>query len=155
MTRPTNDSASQGDRRVFLVDDERGLLRATRLALRSFASSWTVDTFVDPHEAFLASFAARPQVVVTDYHMPGGTGADLARALRGAYGASCPMLVLVTGEPSLRRSERALFDAVYAKPLAPRHLAFHLRSLRGTARSSTMSAAETEGEGAADTGTDA
>ncbi len=154
MTKATRDSFATAGPRVFLVDDERRILDATRLALEAFAASWSVDTFVDPHEAFLASFGARPDVVVTDYRMPGCTGAELARALRTAHRADCPALLLVTGETNLRRHERALFDSVYEKPLAPRHLAFHLRSLRASARSGTMGATTRATEDSADTGTE-
>lgn len=134
--------------RVFLVDDDHRLLRAARIALEAFLGGSRVETFSDPHDAFLASFAARPDAVVTDYAMPGCTGAQLARAMRKAHGEDCPPLLLVTGDVTLQRQERALFDAVYEKPLSPRHLAFHLRALRPGVRSGTMNAV-TDPEGAA------
>lgn len=158
MSDATQTSVTNGPLRILLVDDDPRLLRATKLALEAFGRSWIVETFADPHEAFLASFAAPPHVVVTAYRMPHCTGAQLARALRAAQGPSCPKLLLVTGVVGLRRRDRALFDAVCEKPLSPRHLAFQLRSLRASRRSGTISAAgapeSSQSERSVDTGTE-
>lgn len=76
---------------VAVIDDDDDV----RLALESLFQSFEHRTscFADAG-AFLTAFASvRPDVVVTDYHMPDITGIDLARALI-ARGADVPVILI-------------------------------------------------------------
>jgi PAS domain S-box-containing protein len=83
-----------GERVLYVDDDEVVALMVERLLSRH---GYTVRAVCDPAQA-LATLRADPlafDIVVTDYHMPGMSGLDFARALLG-IGAGMPR-VLVSG----------------------------------------------------------
>jgi two-component system OmpR family response regulator/two-component system phosphate regulon response regulator OmpR len=73
--------------------------------------------------AALASAASEiPDVLITDYTLPGGDGCTLADTLRRAPQTAHVLMVLVSGrdfvdDARLRTSE--LFDRVFLKPVLP------------------------------------
>ena len=84
--------------RVVIVDDERLFAELMRVALRG-AEGITVEAVVhDLKSAIAALNQHRPDVVLCDYHLPDGTGADLARAVRNSL-PDTSVLVL-TADPS-------------------------------------------------------
>jgi CheY-like chemotaxis protein len=101
--------------RVLFVDDEEGVRDVAREFLQD--SGFEVELACSAEEA-LASFAAGAfDAVVTDYKMPGATGAELARELRRLR-PGLP-IVLLTGFLSAldRRPLAELFDDILEKPL--------------------------------------
>jgi len=86
------------DIRVVIVDDERLFAELMRVALRA-ADGIEVQAVVhDVKAAIAALHEYKPDVVIADYHLPDGTGADLARAVRGSL-PDTSVLVL-TADPS-------------------------------------------------------
>src|SRR5438067_13200574 len=84
--------------RVVIVDDERLFAELMRVALRG-ADGISVEAVVhDVKSAVAALNQHRPDVVLCDYHLPDGTGADLARAVRNSL-PDTSVLVL-TADPS-------------------------------------------------------
>src|SRR5947208_8076859 len=84
--------------RVVIVDDERLFAELMRVALRG-AEGITVEAVVhDLKSAIAALNQHKPDVVLADYHLPDGTGADLARAVRNSL-PDTSVLVL-TADPS-------------------------------------------------------
>lgn len=84
--------------RVLVVDDERLFAELMRVALARASDIEVVGVMHDVHTAAKAAADLRPAVVLSDYHLPDGTGADLARSLRRTN-PDCSVLVL-TGDPS-------------------------------------------------------
>ncbi len=84
--------------RVMIVDDERLFAELLRVAMRSADDVEVVAVAHDVHSAIAAAGETRPDVVLADYHLPDGTGADLARALRLSLPNSA--IVVLTGDPS-------------------------------------------------------
>jgi DNA-binding NarL/FixJ family response regulator len=84
--------------RVMIVDDERLFAELLRVAMRSAEDIDVVAVVHDVRSAIAALDEARPDVVLADYHMPDGTGADLARAVRVAQPQAA--IVVLTGDPS-------------------------------------------------------
>lgn len=79
--------------------------------------------------------AETPDLVVTDFMLPGGDGFSLADALRQIPGMTHVMMILVSGrsfqEDAHDRAAR-LFNRVLLKPVLPDDLAVEIMSLAAT-----------------------
>lgn len=84
--------------RVAVVDDERLFAELLRVALSNAPDIEVVGVLHDVATTLVQVPALRPAVVLADYHLPDGTGADLARALRRS--APETSVVVLTGDPS-------------------------------------------------------
>ena len=112
--------------KVLLVDDEEGIRRLLSEALRH--KGFDVDTAGSAEEAEKAFIENPFDVVVSDVHMPGGDGFELARRISGGH-PSVPV-ILVTGDPSSEGLEQSLappFFAYVAKPVDIEYLAALVR----------------------------
>lgn len=100
---------------VAILDDEPRLVSTISRLLGGVG--FRTCGLTSPEAAIALVACGGFDVVVTDYRMPGLTGADVCRAVRERLGDAAPPFVLVTG--SLREvtsSERALFAAALEKP---------------------------------------
>ena len=96
--------ASASPRRVFLVDDDHGVLKALSRVLRE--AGYAVETF-ESAEAFLARYQAGVEgCLVLDVGMPGLDGLELQHFLAGE-GELLP-IVFVTGRGDIPMSVRAM-----------------------------------------------
>jgi DNA-binding NarL/FixJ family response regulator len=84
--------------RVMIVDDERLFAELLRVAMRSAGDIEVVAVAHDVKSAIATLEEIRPDVVLADYHLPDGTGADIARAVRTSLPATA--IVVLTGDPS-------------------------------------------------------
>jgi DNA-binding NarL/FixJ family response regulator len=84
--------------RVVIVDDERLFAELMRVALRGAEGIEVLAVVHDVKSAIVAVNEHRPDVVIADYHLPDGTGADIARAVRSSL-PDTSVLVL-TADPS-------------------------------------------------------
>src|SRR5438477_8676486 len=84
--------------RVVIVDDERLFAELMRVALRG-ADGINVEAVVHNVKTAIAALNEhKPDVVLADYHLPDGTGADLARAVRNTLPDTA--LLVLTADPS-------------------------------------------------------
>ena len=86
------------DLRVLIVDDERLFAELMRVALSKSEGIEVIGVVHDVASVVKLAAALRPTVVLSDYHLPDGTGGDVARALRRA--APDVSVVVLTGDPS-------------------------------------------------------
>ena len=84
--------------RVLIVDDERLFAELMRVALSNALDIEVVGVVHDVETAVTAANALRPAVVLSDYHLPDGTGGDVARTLRRT--APEISVLVLTGDPS-------------------------------------------------------
>jgi DNA-binding NarL/FixJ family response regulator len=84
--------------RVVIVDDERLFAELMRVALRAADGIEVLAVMHDVKSAIAALNEHRPDVVIADYNLPDGTGADIARAVRSTL-PDTSVLVL-TADPS-------------------------------------------------------
>ena len=84
--------------RVLIADDERLFAELLRVALTQADDIEVVGVAHDVRGAIAELTAKRPDVVIADYHMPDGTGADLARAVHTALPETA--IIVLTGDPS-------------------------------------------------------
>ena len=84
--------------RVLVVDDERLFAELMRVALAAAEDIQVCGVVHDIATALTSVRELRPNVVLSDYHMPDGTGADVARTLR--RDAPDVAVVVLTGDAS-------------------------------------------------------
>jgi len=116
---PAADAPAAAGRRVLVVDDNRDA--ADTLAHLFGAAGYEVRTAYDGPEALTVADDFRPEAAVLDIGLPQMDGYEVARRLRGRFGAGL-LLVAVTGygtEEDRRRAVDAGFDAHFAKPADP------------------------------------
>jgi DNA-binding NarL/FixJ family response regulator len=84
--------------RVLVVDDERLFAELLRVALRAADDIEVLDVVHDSKTAIARAEALKPEVVLADYHLPDGTGAEIARALRHMRDTA---VVILTADPGV------------------------------------------------------
>lgn len=85
--------------RVLIVDDERLFAELLRVALRSAEGIDVVDVVHDVQTAVRRMTETRPDVVLADYHLPDGTGSDIARTVRATLPDTS--VLILTGDASV------------------------------------------------------
>lgn len=101
--------------RVLLVDDE--LSSAEVLALILAGEGCQVTVAADARQALARLQEAAPDLLVTDFMMPGMNGAELVKALREVEAFGAIPVVLISGAPeSALRSYRVSYQAYLRKP---------------------------------------
>ncbi len=95
---------SRGKGNVLVVDDDAAMGRSVQ---RVLAGAGYQVTLVGDGAAAIAATKERPYaVIVSDIHMPGMSGVELLRAVRG-YDLDVPV-ILMTGEPSVETAMEAV-----------------------------------------------
>ena len=95
----TETAPATGTVRVLIVDDERLFAELLRVALRAATGIEVVDVVHDVTTAVRRMSELRPDVVLADYHLPDGTGADIARTVRATLPDTS--VLILTGDPSV------------------------------------------------------
>ncbi len=111
-------------RRVLLVDDDVDSAESGAMVLE--LAGHTVRVAHDGASALDAAALFRPEVVVLDIGLPGMSGYEVARQLRGRRETASAVLIALTGygQPEdVSRSRSAGFDHHLVKPVDPERLA--------------------------------
>ncbi len=102
--------------RLLLVDDEPNVLRALRRVFRQ--ESYDIVTANDAEEALRLCREAIPQVIISDYKMPGMDGAELLKRIKQLYPET--IRIMLTGHADTGAVMGAINDgAVYKFILKP------------------------------------
>jgi CheY-like chemotaxis protein len=111
------------DARILVVDDDPDTLDVECTLL---AREGCTLVCVDSVEAAVAAIReAPPDLVITDYAMPGEDGFDLLHRIKEhpEFGAFPTLMVTAHAHPELReRARQEGFDAVLTKPVDPARL---------------------------------
>ncbi len=121
--------------RVVFVDDEQHVIDGLRRSLRSHGSEFRISYYSNAADAleFVSDISPEPVVVVTDWRMPGFSGMDLCRCLRGleAQGSERRFyVILLTGVREVDAAVEALdegADEFVRKPCDAREIAARVR----------------------------
>jgi DNA-binding NtrC family response regulator len=105
----TRSDAGGAGARILIIDDERSILDAVQILLRS--EGFNAVTVQSPKEALerLAEFS--PDVVLSDIRMPGVSGIDVLAAVR-AYDVEVPV-ILMTAQASLQSAMQAVNQGAF------------------------------------------
>src|SRR5690242_8758674 len=107
---------------ILAVDDDPDLRDLVALALR--AGRHEVLTAADGPTALALASARPPDLVVTDYQMPGMTGVELAERLPAATGPIHVPIVMITAVATVDDDivgPGRLIDRWLSKPFSPRN----------------------------------
>lgn len=112
--------------KILIADDEPHIRRVLELKLQS--AGYEVRTETSGLDALRAALEFLPQLIVSDYKMPGPmTGVDLIKELRRSPGLSETPVILLTGSVAILQDlDDALLNipkvTILSKPFSPRLL---------------------------------
>lgn len=118
MTSAQSTGVAPVRRRVLLVDDNPGVVRAFARLVRALGHE--VEVTFSGDEALVAAERFRPDVVLMDIGLPGLDGCQAAAALRATPWGGRVRLIAVTGsarDADRRRALDAGFDRHVVKPI--------------------------------------
>ena len=108
---------------ILVADDESHILHVVSLKLRN--AGYRVLTAHDGAEAYELAVQERPDLLITDYHMPQLSGLELCRKLRqDPATAGIPAVMLTARGYHLEPhdTEQSGILRMLSKPFSPRHL---------------------------------
>jgi two-component system alkaline phosphatase synthesis response regulator PhoP len=108
---------------ILVADDESHILNVVSLKLRN--AGFRVVTARDGQEAFEMALAEKPDLLITDYHMPQLSGIELCQKLKQDPATSAIPAIMLTArgyqlEPS--DTEQSGILRMLSKPFSPRQL---------------------------------
>jgi two-component system phosphate regulon response regulator PhoB len=115
---------------VLIVDDEVAIRDMLRMALEM--ADFTCIEAGDIAEAFTLIVDERPDIVLLDWMLPGGSGLELMRRLkRDEITATVPVIMLTakTAEDNIIQGLDVGADDYITKPFAPREVIARIKSL--------------------------
>src|SRR6202790_4634531 len=138
---PSAPSDSQGKERVLVVEDSRTILAVVKYFLE--LEGFEVLEARDGNVGLEVAKREQPQVIVTDYNMPGMDGVALVKALRADPLTRGIAVLMLTSENNVEKESQALeagVDDYILKPVEPRRLAARVKSVlaRSKARLSAV-----------------
>ena len=111
------------EKTILVADDETHILNVVSLKLRN--AGFRVLTAHDGQEALDVALAERPDLLITDYHMPQLSGLELCRRLKqDATTRAMPKIMLTARGYHLepQDTEESGILRMLSKPFSPRHL---------------------------------
>ena len=111
------------ERTILVADDESHILHVVSLKLRN--AGYRVVTARDGQEALEMAQQERPDLLITDYHMPQLNGLELCRRLKqDPKTTGIPAIMLTARGYELEPSdtEQSGILRMLSKPFSPRHL---------------------------------
>ena len=127
---PNSDSEPQPPRTVLIVDDEPPIRDMLRMALEiADFKCLEAENIKSAHRLI---FDKRPDIVLLDWMLPGGSGLELLRGLkRDEATKDMPVIMLTakTTEDNVIQGLEAGADDYIAKPLKPRELIARIKAL--------------------------
>ena len=116
-------SGAGGGKTILVADDETHILHVVSLKLRN--AGYRVITARDGQEAFELAQQEKPDLIITDYHMPQLSGLELCQKLkRDAATQHIPAIMLTARGYHLEPhdTEQSGILRMLSKPFSPRHL---------------------------------
>lgn len=114
-------NASKGT--ILIVDDEPHVIYVVKFKLEK--AGFEVHTASNGKQAYDRALELNPDLVVTDYQMPGGSGMELATRLKACEQTAVIPVIMVTSRGhriSPTEMVATNIQQVLAKPFSPRQL---------------------------------
>ncbi|CAA0091042.1 Phosphate regulon transcriptional regulatory protein PhoB [BD1-7 clade bacterium] len=133
--------------KILIVDDETAIRDMIRMGLEM--SGFDCIEAGDIHEAFTLVHDSKPDLVLLDWMLPGGSGLELLRRLRRDEISQATPVIMLTAKTSEDNKIQGLevgADDYIAKPFAPRELVARINAvLRRTSQASNEDIIEVDG----------
>jgi two-component system, OmpR family, alkaline phosphatase synthesis response regulator PhoP len=110
-------------KKILVADDESHILHVVSLKLRN--AGFDVLTAADGQEALELAISERPDLLITDYHMPQLSGLELCRKLKhDPITAKIPAIMLTARgyDLDLKDTQDSGILRMLSKPFSPRAL---------------------------------
>ena len=123
LEEPSSDQSSPAQQTILVADDETHILHVVSMKLRN--AGYIVLTAGDGQEALEIAQAERPDLLITDYHMPQLSGLELCQRLRqDPETANIPAIMLTARGYNLEPAdtESSGIKCMLSKPFSPRQL---------------------------------
>jgi type IV pilus assembly protein PilB len=134
--QPTTSGDADRRRRVLVVEDSATVAAVVKYYLE--LEGFDVVLATDGESGLDAAFQHKPDVVVTDWNMPGMNGLEMVRALRRDPRSADTRVMILTAESSVESETEGLSagaDDYLLKPVEPRRLAARVKALLGRSHS--------------------
>ena len=115
--------SNTNERTILVADDESHILHVVSLKLKN--AGYRVLTARDGQEALEMAQQEKPDLLITDYHMPQLSGIELCRKLKqDPATTNIPAIMLTARGYSLEPAdtEQSGILRMLSKPFSPRHL---------------------------------
>jgi DNA-binding response OmpR family regulator len=119
-----------GNERVLVVEDSGTILKVVKYFLE--LEGFQVLEAQDGNIGLEVARREQPNVIVTDFNMPGMDGVTMVKALRADPSTREIAILMLTSEDSVESETRALAggaDDYIVKPVEPRRLAARVKAL--------------------------
>ena len=128
-------------KKIYVVEDDKNIRIVMELVVKSLHHE--VHGFDSGSEALQAITSDCPDLILTDYRMPGGMdGAELIRAVRETVSREVPIILISGSIAVLGRLQELLSDLenieYTSKPFSPRAVAAQIQRMLLTCRHSTL-----------------
>lgn len=112
---------------VILAEDDTLMVSLLRTLL-SMEGFQVLATETKPQQILQAVYENRPDVILLDVHLTGGSGLDVVRELR-ARSSNGPRVIMISGMDMREQCLKAGADAFLLKPFMPDDLIKTIRQL--------------------------
>jgi DNA-binding response OmpR family regulator len=131
--------ATERPQMILVADDDEDILALVAFRLRR--DGHEVVTAGNGEEALLRARERTPDLFVLDVRMPGMTGLDVIRELRGSYEMKDVPVIFLTAsvqEESIERGYQAGADDYVKKPFSPEELTRRVQALLARPRAQSV-----------------
>jgi len=125
-------------KKILVADDESHILNVVSLKLRN--AGYEVFTASDGLEALELAQTERPDLLITDYHMPQLSGLELCQRLKqDPVTAKIPTIMLTARgyQLEIQDTEQNGIFRMLSKPFSPRHLLSTVNEVLAAAAAAT------------------
>jgi len=107
---------------VVVVDDEPYILHV--LAIKLCNAGYEVFTAADGEEAIKVCLNEAPDLIITDYQMPGFNGLEFCLKYRESSGRKIPAILITAREFDIESDETLMagIELLVTKPFSPREI---------------------------------
>jgi two-component system alkaline phosphatase synthesis response regulator PhoP len=119
-----------GNKKVLVADDEIHIVQVVAMKLRN--NGFEVVTADNGSDAYKLCCEEKPDIILTDYQMPGLTGIELIEKIRGTSGFENVPVIMLTARGFAvddQQREKLNIAECISKPFSPKELLNHVENV--------------------------